>query len=48
MRSTTVYEIIGDIPWWMGTVAVLGMAFFSRRRRTPSPEPKADNPKLAT
>ena len=44
MLSTTVYEIIGDIPWWMGTFAVLGMAFFSRRRQAPSPEPKADKP----
>lgn len=46
MRSTTVYEILGDIPWWMATFAALGMAFFSRPRRAPaSPEPKADNPK---
>ena len=44
MRSTTVYEIIGDIPWWMATFAALGMAFFSRpRRASASPEP--DKPK---
>jgi apolipoprotein N-acyltransferase len=47
MRSTTVYEIIGDIPWWIGTFVVFGMAFFTRPRPpTPEPDkPKADKPK---
>ena len=32
MRAHTVYETIGDAPWWLATVGVLAMAF--RRRRT--------------
>jgi apolipoprotein N-acyltransferase len=32
MRGKTVYEVIGDWPWWLATVAVFGMAFVRRDR----------------
>jgi len=35
MKARTGYEIWGDLPWWLGTFAVVGMAFVRRpvRRR---------------
>lgn len=43
MRGKTGYEVWGDIPWWIATVVVVGMAFVPRRRgrrapRSPSVE----------
>ncbi|APR74937.1 Apolipoprotein N-acyltransferase [Minicystis rosea] len=32
MRGKTLYEIIGDAPWILATLAILGMAFLSRDR----------------
>jgi len=31
MRGTTVYEVVGDIPWYLLTLALLYMAFRSRK-----------------
>jgi apolipoprotein N-acyltransferase len=33
MRSTTVYEVIGDVPVYLATAAVVVMGFVRRRRR---------------
>lgn len=32
MRSKTIYEAIGDWPWVLASVAIFGMAFFTRER----------------
>jgi apolipoprotein N-acyltransferase len=32
MRGTTLYEIVGDVPWWLGAIAIFGMAFVTRER----------------
>jgi apolipoprotein N-acyltransferase len=32
MRSRTGYEILGDVPWYLATLAALGMAFVRRER----------------
>ena len=33
MKSRTPYELWGDVPWWLGSVAVVAMGFWPRRRR---------------
>jgi apolipoprotein N-acyltransferase len=33
MAPTTVYERIGDVPYWLGTLAIAAMAFVRRPRR---------------
>lgn len=33
MKATTGYEIWGDLPWWLGTVAIAVMAFVRRPLR---------------
>jgi apolipoprotein N-acyltransferase len=41
MRATTVYEVVGDAPWYLGTVAIAFMAFRSRHQKwLPKKEPK--------
>lgn len=35
MRGKTVYEIVGDVPWWLATIVVLAMGFVERRRLFP-------------
>jgi apolipoprotein N-acyltransferase len=30
MRATTIYELIGDVPWWLATLAIFAMAFVRR------------------
>jgi apolipoprotein N-acyltransferase len=32
MRTRTVYEILGDWPWWLATAAIAAMAFVRRER----------------
>ncbi len=32
MRSRTVYELIGDVPWWLATLAIFAMGFVSRAK----------------
>jgi apolipoprotein N-acyltransferase len=32
MRSRTGYEVVGDVPWYLATLAALGMAFVRRER----------------
>ncbi|MFT3766215.1 MAG: apolipoprotein N-acyltransferase [Minicystis sp.] len=32
MKGKTVYEVIGDWPWFLATVAIVGMAFATRER----------------
>ena len=29
-RGTTVYEVLGDMPWWAASVLAFGMAFIRR------------------
>jgi apolipoprotein N-acyltransferase len=36
MRSRTVYETLGDIPWWLATIVIVAMATFSRPRPRPT------------
>jgi apolipoprotein N-acyltransferase len=33
MRATTLYELIGDVPWWLVSAAALFGAFFRRKRQ---------------
>jgi apolipoprotein N-acyltransferase len=33
MRSSTVYETLGDIPWWIATLGAGLMAFVSRKKK---------------
>lgn len=33
MRATTGYELVGDAPWWLATLAIAAMAFVRRPRR---------------
>jgi apolipoprotein N-acyltransferase len=33
LQSRTVYETLGDIPWWLATAAIGWMAFVTRKRR---------------
>jgi len=32
MRSRTPYELWGDIPWWLGSLAIVGMGFIRKPR----------------
>ncbi len=32
MRGRTVYEVLGDWPWWLATAAIVAMAFVRRER----------------
>jgi apolipoprotein N-acyltransferase len=32
MRGKTVYEIVGDVPWWAATLVVFAMGFVERRK----------------
>jgi apolipoprotein N-acyltransferase len=32
MRARTVYEVVGDWPWFLATLAIFGMAFVTRER----------------
>jgi len=41
MRSTTVYEILGDWPWRLAALAAVAMAFVRRDRVLKSREPAA-------
>ncbi len=34
LQTTTVYEVLGDLPWYGATIMALGMAFI-RRRKSP-------------
>jgi apolipoprotein N-acyltransferase len=33
LHGTTVYEVLGDIPWWLVSLGSLGLAFVRPRRR---------------
>jgi apolipoprotein N-acyltransferase len=33
MRSTTVYEILGDVPWYLASIVVIAMGFVERKKR---------------
>jgi apolipoprotein N-acyltransferase len=50
MRSTTLYELVGDAPWWIVSLGSLVLAF-RRRRNGPvqneKPRQKGDNGELA-
>lgn len=37
LRGKTVYEVLGDVPWWLVTLASVGLAF---RKPKPGAEPK--------
>jgi apolipoprotein N-acyltransferase len=37
LRSHTVYETLGDIPWWIATAGIGWMAFVTRKRRPGAP-----------
>jgi apolipoprotein N-acyltransferase len=39
MKSTTLYELIGDVPVWLTTFIVIAMSFFERKRKATEPEP---------
>ena len=42
MRGKTFYEVVGDAPWWLGTIAIGTMAFRRRKRETTAKsEPKS-------
>jgi apolipoprotein N-acyltransferase len=46
LRGTTVYEVLGDMPWWAVSVLALGMAFIRRpphRGNGPMPPESAQN-----
>ncbi len=32
MRGKTLYELVGDVPWWLATLAVVVMGFVDKRR----------------
>ena len=34
MRSTTVYGVVGDAPWYLATAAIVAMAFVRRKRES--------------
>jgi apolipoprotein N-acyltransferase len=34
MRTTTVYEVLKDYPWYLATLAILAMAFVSKPKQT--------------
>ncbi len=44
MRTTTVYEVIGDIPAWLAAAAVVAMGFV-RKKGAPEPEKTPEKPK---
>jgi apolipoprotein N-acyltransferase len=33
LRSTTAYEVLGDVPWWVSVLMALGLSFVRRPRR---------------
>ncbi|AKT40484.1 apolipoprotein N-acyltransferase [Chondromyces crocatus] len=37
MRSTTVYNVVRDVPWYLATLAIVLMAVVSRRRKASAP-----------
>jgi len=37
----TIYEIVGDAPWWLVALAIVAMGFFRRPAWWPNPEPRA-------
>jgi apolipoprotein N-acyltransferase len=41
MRATTGYELAGDVPWWLATIAVVGMGLVTRPKRRREDEPAA-------
>ena len=45
LKGKTAYTYLGDIPWWLATVASVGFAF--RRRSSKAQPPKPDAPKPA-
>ncbi|MFO0758251.1 MAG: apolipoprotein N-acyltransferase [Byssovorax sp.] len=36
LRAKTGYELWGDIPFWLGTIAVVAMGFVPRRKKVPA------------
>jgi apolipoprotein N-acyltransferase len=47
MRASTVYEALGDAPWWIVAVAVSVMAFVQRARFGRAAKSRESNPKTA-
>jgi apolipoprotein N-acyltransferase len=42
LHARTVYELLGDIPWWLLSLVAAGLAFSPKRRPSPShPSPSA-------
>src|SRR6185503_19542059 len=39
LHARTVYELLGDIPWWLLSLVAAGLAFSPKRRSHPSPSP---------
>jgi apolipoprotein N-acyltransferase len=37
----TIYEIVGDAPWWLVALAIVAMGFFRRPAWWPNTEPAA-------
>jgi apolipoprotein N-acyltransferase len=37
MTPRTIYEVVGDIPWYLVAFVMLGLVMFPRRRATPAP-----------
>ncbi|HEV8550239.1 MAG TPA: apolipoprotein N-acyltransferase, partial [Polyangiaceae bacterium] len=37
LHGSTVYEVLGDVPWWIVSVVALGLAFSRPRRRPKGP-----------
>ena len=45
LHGTTVYEVLGDVPWWLVSLVSLGLAFSRPRRRRAEPEGDAGGPR---
>jgi apolipoprotein N-acyltransferase len=43
LRGSTVYEILGDVPWWLAAL-LAGVLAFVRRHRSAAPAPAAPRP----
>jgi hypothetical protein len=44
LKTSTPYELWGDLPWWAISIAIVAMGFVTRRRRLPF---GADAPQVA-
>jgi apolipoprotein N-acyltransferase len=44
LKTTTPYELWGDVPWWAVSLAIVAMGFVSKRGRLPLSTDAAQNP----